>query len=55
MQDLVAHKTSIVKHRMIHKLAILLSDRGSNFLAIANSISTGTIPYAGIAIVISNR
>lgn len=36
------------------KLGILLSGRGSNFLAIANSIAAGTIP-AEIVIVVSNR
>jgi len=36
-------------------LGILLSGRGSNFVAIADSIDTGRIPEAGIAIVISNR
>jgi len=37
------------------KLGILLSGRGSNFEAIANSIIAGRIPGAEIAIVISNR
>jgi phosphoribosylglycinamide formyltransferase-1 len=37
------------------KLGILLSGRGSNFEAIADSISAGRIPNAEIAIVISNR
>ena len=36
-------------------LAILLSGRGSNFVAIADSIDAGRIPDARIAIVISNR
>jgi phosphoribosylglycinamide formyltransferase-1 len=36
-------------------LAILLSGRGSNFVAIADSIDAGRIPNARIAIVISNR
>lgn len=36
-------------------LAILLSGRGSNFIAIADSIDAGGIPGARIAIVISNR
>ena len=36
-------------------LAILLSGRGSNFVAIADSIAVGRIPDARIAIVISNR
>jgi phosphoribosylglycinamide formyltransferase-1 len=37
------------------KLGILLSGRGSNFLAIAESIRAGRIPGAEIAIVVSNR
>jgi phosphoribosylglycinamide formyltransferase-1 len=36
-------------------LGILLSGRGSNFVAIADSIEAGRIPGARIAIVISNR
>ncbi|MFY9842547.1 MAG: phosphoribosylglycinamide formyltransferase [Terriglobales bacterium] len=36
-------------------LGILLSRRGSNFVAIADSIAAGTIPDARIVIVISNR
>lgn len=36
-------------------LAILLSGRGSNFVAIADSIHAGRIPGARIAVVISNR
>lgn len=38
----------------MHKLGILLSGRGSNFLAIADSVATGRIP-AQIALVASNR
>ena len=37
------------------KLGILLSGRGSNFLAIADSIDCGRLPGAEIAVVISNR
>jgi len=37
------------------KLGVLLSGRGSNFLAIADSIDAGRIPNAEIAIVISNK
>ncbi len=37
------------------RLGILLSGRGSNFLAIADSIATGALPGAEIAVVISNR
>jgi phosphoribosylglycinamide formyltransferase-1 len=35
-------------------LGILLSGRGSNFIAIADSIDTGKIPGAQIAVVLSN-
>ncbi|MGC2298149.1 MAG: phosphoribosylglycinamide formyltransferase [Acidobacteriaceae bacterium] len=38
----------------MHKLGILLSGRGSNFLAIADAIDSGKIPDAQIAVVISN-
>jgi phosphoribosylglycinamide formyltransferase-1 len=37
------------------KLGILLSGRGSNFLAIADAIESGKLPGAEIAVVISNR
>jgi phosphoribosylglycinamide formyltransferase 1 len=37
------------------KLGILLSGRGSNFLAIAESIDAGRLPGVEIAVVISNR
>ena len=37
------------------RLGILLSGRGSNFVAIADSIDAGRIPGARIAVVISNR
>jgi len=36
-------------------LGILLSGRGSNFVAIADSIDAGRIPNARIAVVISNK
>jgi phosphoribosylglycinamide formyltransferase-1 len=39
----------------MHSLAILLSGRGSNFVAIADSIAAGRIPDARISVVISNR
>ena len=38
-----------------HRLGILLSGRGSNFLAIAEAIEQGRIANARIAVVISNR
>jgi phosphoribosylglycinamide formyltransferase 1 len=39
----------------IHRLGILLSGRGSNFLAIAEGIAQGRLQQAEIAVVISNR
>lgn len=39
----------------MHNLAILLSGRGSNFIAIADSIAAGRIPDARIAVVVSNK
>jgi phosphoribosylglycinamide formyltransferase-1 len=42
-------------HQMMKSLGILLSGRGSNFVAIADSIDAGRIRNAGIAVVISNR
>jgi phosphoribosylglycinamide formyltransferase 1 len=38
-----------------HRLGIMLSGRGSNFLAIAEGIALGRIPHTRIAVVISNR
>jgi phosphoribosylglycinamide formyltransferase-1 len=38
-----------------HRLGILLSGRGSNFLAIADGIAQGRLPHTEIAVVISNR
>ena len=38
----------------MHKLGILLSGRGSNFLAIADAVDSGRIPDVRIAVVISN-
>jgi phosphoribosylglycinamide formyltransferase 1 len=40
---------------MKKKLGILLSGRGSNFEALADSVAAGRIPNAEIAIVISNK
>ena len=40
---------------MTKLIAVLLSGRGSNFEALADSISAGRIPNAEIAVVISNR
>jgi phosphoribosylglycinamide formyltransferase-1 len=39
----------------MHSLGILLSGRGSNFVAIADSIDAGRIPDARIAVLISNK
>jgi phosphoribosylglycinamide formyltransferase-1 len=39
----------------MHSLGILLSGRGSNFVAIADSIDAGRIPGAKISVVISNK
>jgi phosphoribosylglycinamide formyltransferase 1 len=39
----------------MHSLGILLSGRGSNFVAIADSIDAGRIPDARIGVVISNN
>jgi phosphoribosylglycinamide formyltransferase 1 len=39
----------------IHRLGILLSGRGSNFLAIAEAIAQGRLEHAEIAVVTSNR
>jgi phosphoribosylglycinamide formyltransferase 1 len=38
-----------------HRLGILLSGRGSNFLAIADGIAQGRLEHAEIGVVISNR
>jgi len=40
---------------MTKRIGVLLSGRGSNFVALADSIVAGRIPDAEIAIVISNR
>ena len=39
----------------MHNLGILLSGRGSNFVAIADSIDAGRIAHARISVVISNK
>src|SRR5579862_1403166 len=40
---------------MAHRIGVLLSGRGSNFEALADSIAAGRIPGAEISLVISNR
>ncbi len=39
----------------LHRLGILLSGRGSNFLALAEAVADGRIPQAVIAVVLSNH
>jgi phosphoribosylglycinamide formyltransferase 1 len=48
---------STINHQQstMHSLGILLSGRGSNFVAIADSIDAGRIANARIALVISNK
>ena len=40
---------------MPHRIGVLLSGRGSNFDALADSIATGRLPGAQIVLVVSNR
>ncbi len=40
---------------MVKRIAVLLSGRGSNFEALAESVARGDIPGAELAVVISNR
>jgi phosphoribosylglycinamide formyltransferase 1 len=40
---------------MNKRIGVLLSGRGSNFEALAESVSAGRLPNAGIAVVISNQ
>jgi len=40
---------------MTHRIGVLLSGRGSNFEALADSVASGRIPNAEIALVLSNR
>lgn len=40
---------------MTKRIGVLLSGRGSNFEALADSVTTGRIPNAEIAVVVSNR
>jgi phosphoribosylglycinamide formyltransferase 1 len=46
---------SLTAEGCMRSLGILLSGRGSNFVAIADSVDAGRIPDARIAVVISNR
>jgi phosphoribosylglycinamide formyltransferase-1 len=47
--------TIISRPSTMHSLGILLSGRGSNFVAIADSIDAGRVPGTRIAVVISNK
>jgi phosphoribosylglycinamide formyltransferase-1 len=47
--------TNLVKNPLNKKIGVLLSGRGSNFEALADSVAAGRIPDAEISIVISNR
>src|ERR1700739_2745940 len=40
---------------MAKRIGVLLSGRGSNFEALTDSVATGRLPRAGIAVVVSNR
>ena len=40
---------------MSKRIGVLLSGRGSNFEALAESVTAGRIPNAELAIVVSNR
>lgn len=48
-------RRSVPKGKILQKLGILLSGRGSNFLAIHRAIADGRIADAEIAVVISNK
>jgi phosphoribosylglycinamide formyltransferase-1 len=50
----ITHKPELAERRPALRLGILLSGRGSNFLAIADSIRAGRQPGVEIAVVISN-
>lgn len=39
----------------LHRLGILLSGRGSNFVALADAVASGAIPRATVSVVLSNR
>jgi phosphoribosylglycinamide formyltransferase 1 len=46
---------AIVLTAMTKKIGVLLSGRGSNFEALADSVAAGRIPNAEIALVVSNK
>src|SRR6202140_1504604 len=49
------HQHSTVSQSIMKSLGILLSGRGSNFVAIADSIDAGRIPTALISVLIVNK
>jgi phosphoribosylglycinamide formyltransferase-1 len=53
--DGLAESLELIAESFMKSLGILLSGRGSNFVAIADSIDTGRIPDARIAVVIANK
>jgi len=48
-------RTVLIFSDMKKRIAVLLSSRGSNFEALADSVAAGRIPNAEIALVLSNR
>ncbi len=48
-------RTMLLSQVMKKRIGVLLSGRGSNFEALADSIAAGRIPNAEIALVLSNR
>lgn len=53
--DTINRLRSKLRMAVVKNIGILLSGRGSNFVAIADSIHAGRIPNARIAVVISNQ
>jgi phosphoribosylglycinamide formyltransferase-1 len=50
----LSHATKVANTKARKRLGVLLSGRGSNFVAIAHSIREGRLPDVEIAVVISN-
>jgi phosphoribosylglycinamide formyltransferase-1 len=58
LQSAISNQQSAINNQqstMPHSLGILLSGRGSNFVAIADSIDAGRIPDSRIAVVVANN
>jgi phosphoribosylglycinamide formyltransferase-1 len=56
MLSFLGHRVrAVLERKMTKHIGILLSGRGSNFEALADSIAAGRIPDARVALVISNR